>query len=483
MLNGNQLNSIGFSYVLSLLEPCSPYGAELARKPHFYSVSEREELDDEFSRIDTLMKLLVEHRAAFEKTERALMQFKDVRKSIERSAMFTLSDVELFEIKRFLLLLDRLNEAYNELCRDNKPIGIYIRSFPEALDIIDPDGMRAMTFRVSDRTSQELARIRSERHKLDLEIKRADKTDRDRLSAELTLLAAREENEEFAVRAQMSKALSAYAGAIMEVVSSIAKLDYAMAKARLAVKYGCAIPNICENAEHIRMSEMTNPMVAAALRERNGEFTPISVELCMGSTVLTGANMGGKSVTVKTLALNCSLAMAGIAVFARAASLPLISDIDLLSEDREDAMSGLSSFGGEMTALNDIITKEPNGFSLVLLDEFARGTNPHEGAALVRAAVKYFSVREKTFAFITTHFDDVARLADKHYQVMGLRNADTEKLRAALAGGGRNRTRVLEEFMDYGIFELPNDANPPREALTICYALGIDKSFIELTEE
>ena len=239
MLNGNQLNSIGFSYVLSLLEPCSPYGAELARKPHFYSVSEREELDDEFSRIDTLMKLLVEHRAAFEKTERALMQFKDVRKSIERSAMFTLSDVELFEIKRFLLLLDRLNEAYNELCRDNKPIGIYIRSFPEALDIIDPDGMRAMTFRVSDRTSQELARIRSERHKLDLEIKKADKTDRDRLSAELTLLAAREENEEFAVRAQMTKALSAYAGAIMEVVSSIAKLDYAMAKARLAVKYGC----------------------------------------------------------------------------------------------------------------------------------------------------------------------------------------------------------------------------------------------------
>ena len=218
MLNGNQLNSIGFSYVLSLLEPCSPYGAELARKPHFYSVSEREELDDEFSRIDTLMKLLVEHRAAFEKTERALMQFKDVRNSIERSAMFTLSDVELFEIKRFLLLLDRLNEAYNELCRDNKPIGIYIRSFPEALDIIDPDGMRAMTFRVSDRTSQELARIRSERHKLDLEIKRADKTDRDRLSAELTLLAAREENEEFAVRAQMTKALSAYAGAIMEVV-------------------------------------------------------------------------------------------------------------------------------------------------------------------------------------------------------------------------------------------------------------------------
>ena len=87
------MNSIGFSYVLSLLEPCSPYGAELARKPHFYSVSEREELDDEFSRIDTLMKLLVEHRAAFEKTERALMQFKDVRKSIDRSAMFTLSDV------------------------------------------------------------------------------------------------------------------------------------------------------------------------------------------------------------------------------------------------------------------------------------------------------------------------------------------------------------------------------------------------------
>ena len=75
----------------------------------------------------------------------------------------------------------------------------------------------------------------------------------------------------------------------------------------------------------------------AALREKGREFTPVSIELVPGSTVITGANMGGKSVAVKTLALNAFLAMSGMPVFAREAKLPMLSDIHLLAEDMEDS--------------------------------------------------------------------------------------------------------------------------------------------------
>ena len=40
-----------------------------------------------------------------------MMYFKDVRRSIERTENYVLTDVELFEIKRFLISLDRLVPA------------------------------------------------------------------------------------------------------------------------------------------------------------------------------------------------------------------------------------------------------------------------------------------------------------------------------------------------------------------------------------
>ncbi len=482
MLNTKQLNSIGFTYIIGMAEPCSPYGAELARRPRFYLPSDYDELQAEFSRITALIRMLGERTDKFERVERILMQFKDVRRSIERTKLFTLSDVELFEFKRFLLLMERLAPAYADLMNGEKLAGISIKSFTAALDIIDPDGMRSMTFRVSDRFSDELASIRSEHRRLDIALRTASAEDKERISIEITTLAAREENEEAIVRTQMTKGLSKYADEILMSVAIIGKLDFAMAKSRLCVRQNGIIPNVLPYGDSIGFSEMRNPFIEAALREKGKAFTPITIDLRPGSTVITGANMGGKSVTAKTLALNVMLGLSGFPVFASDASLVCLGDVELLSEDREDAMSGLSSFGGEMVSFNEMITKSRSYNYLVLLDEFARGTNPHEGAALVRAAVKYYNDHDNNFALITTHFDDVAKYANKHYQVMGLKTADTEMLRHALAANGAERTGVIESFMNYGIFEVPKAVTPPRDAITICMALGIDDEFMKLIE-
>ncbi len=483
MLNANQLNSIGFSHIITITEPCSPYGVELARYHRFYSHADFAELEAELTRVETLMKLFRERTQAFEKVERILMQFKDVRRSIERTKLFTLSDVEFFEIKRFLILLERLASAYSELTDEIRIEGINIGTFTKALDIIDQDGMRSMTFRVSDRSSEELARIRKARHKLDLELRNAAASDKERICIEITALAAREENEEAVVRSRMTKELAKYAGGILSTVDSVACLDFAMAKARMGVKQNAIIPVVKQNGKSISFSKMRNPAIDETLKDKGKSFTPIDISLCNGSTVITGANMGGKSVTAKTLALNTLLALSGFPVFASSAEIMCLCDIELLSDDKEDTLSGLSSFGGEMVSFNKMIEKNRQQPYLVLLDEFARGTNPHEGAALVRAAVKYFNQDGYAFALITTHFDDIARFAKKHYQVMGLKNANMRELLLALSAGGERKVRVLENFMDYGIFEVPNSMNPPRDAITICHALGVNDEFMSLVEE
>ena len=135
-----------------------------------------------------------------------------------------------------------------------------------------------------------------------------------------------------------------------------------------------------------------------------------------------------------------------------------------------------------MVRFNEVITKNTEGQRLILIDEFARGTNPDEGAALVRAAVRFFNASKDTFALLTTHFDDVACIAGAHYQVLGLKNADRKTLEEAMLHC-ENRMHVLEKFMDYGVYPVNSDEEPPRDALTICRALNVDESFMRLVED
>ena len=177
--------------------------------------------------------------------------------------------------------------------------------------------------------------------------------------------------------------------------------------------------------------------------------------------------------------LNVLLALCGFPVFCGEAELPHFAGIHLLCEDMEDSLGGLSSFGGEMIRFDGILSEiKTESTALVLLDEFARGTNPHEGAALVRAAVKYFNNRCGCFALITTHFDDVACCAPMHYQVIGLKNVEPAVLDAALAGNDASRASVLPKLMDYGLYRVASDVNPPRDALAICKAMRVSDEFM-----
>ena len=319
----------------------------------------------------------------------------------------------------------------------------------------------------------------------------APSAERDGLISERTILAAREENEEQRLRGVMTKAFSAHAERLEALIGSIARLDFALAKAKLMLSEGGCIPTFVscgENAE-IEFANVVNPMLRAILKERGGRFTPVSIALSKGAAVITGANMGGKSVAVKTLALNVYLALSGFPVFAEKATMPHLAGIHLLYEDREDSRGGLSSFGGEMVrfgAILDSVAEKAD--QLVLLDEFARGTNPSEGSALVRAAVRFFNDKRSAYALITTHFDDVASLSSRHYQVMGLKNADPAALEAALSYSGEGsdaapKSELFSRFMDYGLFLAESTENPPRDALKICRALRISGEFMGFVEE
>ena len=469
MFDKDQLTSIGFRFAAENTELVTPYGEELSRRPHFYGRDELELLKTEQHNVAVLMDAVREDIAEVNTLLRLMMPIKDIRRSIAALEARPLSEVELFEVKRFLLQLELIAPQVIKLGRPLK--GLSVTAMPKALDLIDPDGTRSPSFYVSDRLSDKLADIRRARRAVDERMKKGDDSDEIRL--ERTRIAAEEEEENARVRALLCERLKPYREELLDNAAAIGRLDLALGKAKLAVKYGAVIPNV--GGDRFRMRGMINPKFAEALNEKGRGFVPVSMELSKGSVVITGANMGGKSIAIKTLALNVMLAMCGYAVFAESAELPLIDDLYLLSEDREDAMSGLSSFGGEMKAFDSMLSdSEGKECVLVLLDEFARGTNPHEGAALVKAAAKLFNARGNTYAVLATHFDGVAKLGRLHYQVAGLRNADPEKLDLIMRSGS---VESLARLMDYGLYPVAPDEDPPRDAVKIIKALGVSGEF------
>lgn len=478
-LSFEQQKNIGFRFVLDLMEPNSPYGAELVRRTKVYSPSEKALLADELYNVqrclDTIEPMAVEYSAL----ERRLMALKDIRKSCSGLKKGVTSDTELFEIKRFLLQLELIKPLFDAVNENAEYKNIGIAALPEALGIIDPDRTGTPTFMINDTFSEKLAAIRRRKRELEELIRRAaGEEERHGLLLERAKTAAEEAAEEADIRTQLCGRLSVYADKMLDNIAMLGRLDFVIARARLAKRYGGVCPTV--SASGIAVRKMTNPAIAKALGGRGSGFTPLSVELDTGAAVITGANMGGKSVLLKTLALNVLLTHCGIFPFAEAFETELFDSLFILMEDGQSYESGLSSFGAEIARFNEAVKAADEGRTLLLADEFARGTNPHEGARIVRGAVKYFGKKDAVSVF-TTHYDGVAEFASAHYQVVGLKNMDREKAAMKLAEGGG--TEAIERFMDYGIYRVSGMDPVPREALVICELLGLDDEIMTYIEE
>lgn len=191
------------------------------------------------------------------------------------------------------------------------------------------------------------------------------------------------------------------------------------------------------------------------LQKEGKLYTPLSVELEYGLTTLVGSNMGGKSVTLKTMALLVALAHYALPVPARSFCMPLVKRMVAIHGDQENIEEGVSTFGSEMLRLAEYVHGH---HQLFLMDELARGTNPQEGEALALALAEHMA-REKTqLCVMVTHFSRLSALSEaKHYRVVGLE-----------AEGHMNYVLVENEEQDV-----------PRHALVMAEKLGVPIQIIK----
>lgn len=473
---------IGLQYALETLHGCSPFGQEKIRRLRFYTPSERAELETELYNVQQATDHADQLKGVYDKISILLCQMKDIRNSIRRCRDGEVPDhVELFEIKGYLQRLESLLPLYAQLSEVAPLRELSFHDPRPALAILDPDNTRSRGFYIPDSMTEKLRQIRRTKKELEEQLHHAaTDAEKDEIRLRRTQICAEEESEETKIRRDMGARLAPLAEDMLQDAESAGRLDFIIQKALFAVRYGGVMPEITDGA--LELTDMMNPELCDLLSEQGRSFVPVSISLEKGATVITGANMGGKSVAMKTVALNVLLMQAGFLVCAKAAKMPLFESVLMLFEDMQSIQSGLSGFGSEIVQFQKALAQVEQGYSLFLLDEFARGTNPDEGAVIVQAVTKYLN-GVNAISLLTTHYDKVADCGRAHYQIIGLRDIDPEAIRRELAVSGEDGIRVIARHMNYGLYRVEGKSDCPRDALNICRMLSLKPEILRLIEE
>ena len=522
----------GFDYVVGQLDIQTPFGKQELKAAEPFFPGQEDALRAELDRIEEMTAFVKEEPKAVSQLAEIFMCMKDISGSIRRSADSSLSEVEIFEVKSLMLDIEKIIKVLTE-GKTAVPEEFIPLTTAELLDELDPRGDRLNTFYLYDDFSEKLAEYRKEKHQLDVAIRRAQKGRREEISKQYGILltpkfdiviprsderlaTAREipdleqvgedymsvtfaltkneevfklaakadglnvliEEEEERVLGVLSKKIANHSGLLLEDCHRIGRLDFILAKAMFAVKYSCVKPEIVE--EHIVViDEGRQLQVEDVLKKKGKSYCPISIELSEGVTCITGANMGGKTISLKLSGLVPILAQYGYFVPCRSAKVGLSNFMQILIGDSQSVERGLSSFGSEMEELKEILDHAKDR-SLILIDEIASGTNPVEGLALTRSLVDYL-MDKPYITLITTHFETVTEEEGvRNMQVRGLGNVDFRLLDRELKRANRKeRINIIAKYMDYRLVLVDKGRQIPKDALNIAKMLGIDDEIIK----
>ncbi|GHG06068.1 endonuclease MutS2 [Deinococcus piscis] len=229
------------------------------------------------------------------------------------------------------------------------------------------------------------------------------------LNNELTRLRLDEEAEVRRILTELSAVLARDA-AVPMTLDTIAELDLIAAKAALARDWRLnrAEPS---PAGVYDLRAARHPLIEGA----------VANDIALGDTqllLITGPNMGGKTVTLKTLGLAVLMNQCGMYMAADHAELPVVRDVLVDIGDEQSIEASLSTFASHLQHLRAVL-EAAGPDTLILVDELGSGTDPEEGAALSQAIIEGLLERNAR-GIITSHLAPLKLFA---LETPGLKNA------------------------------------------------------------
>jgi len=533
LANVKTRHETGLDYIMQSIDLNTPFGKKQLKEIKPYFPGEEDELRKELDKVESMVNFVQENVRLVEQIQELFMEVKEVSHSISRAATQTLAVVEIYEIKSLLLGMRRLLQLTKKGDNLLVPEEFILEDTTDLLDVLDPRQDRINTFYIYDEFSEKLKELRGKKREFEVAIRKEQKARREEIrktygvnltpkfdvvvaktSADLEKIKAIEdleivdqdymsvtfqlkanevvyglmremdelhaalEEEEAEVCRMLSEKISEHAEVLLENCEKMGALDVSLGKAIYAVKHECTKPEIVD--EHVvQIAEGRNLQVEDILKSKGKPYCPVSIELADGVTCITGANMGGKTISLKLAGQVAILTQYGFFVPAKKAKVGLSNYMQILVGDSQSLERGLSTFGSEMEELKEILDHSVDR-TLLLIDEIASGTNPVEGLALTKALVDYL-IEKPYISLITTHFETVTEKEGVvNMQVRGLADADFTLLNREIQYAKRSeRINIISKYMDYRLYKVEKQGEVPKDALNIAKMLGISSEIIE----
>lgn len=207
---------------------------------------------------------------------------------------------------------------------------------------------------------------------------------------------------------------------IKQNMQIIIAIDVILARAKYSLIVAGVRPDL--NAENrLILNCMRHPLLTNPI--------PLSVKIGQPTRglIITGPNAGGKTITIKTIALSVLMAELGLFLPAKRCDIPICDHVFSLIGDQQDIDNSLSTFSGEMVKIAQIV-KQAQKYSLIVLDELGSGTDPNEGSALAVAVLQELQLRG-CLVIATTHYSTIKDFSVKSPAFMtASMDFDLEKL-------------------------------------------------------
>ena len=223
----------------------------------------------------------------------------------------------------------------------------------------------------------------------------------------------RQEQREVEIICRELSAKVAEVGADLEMLLVVATaIDLATARYRYSNWLGANPPRLITDRQQITLRQLRHPLLVwQQQHEHGGNVVPTDLVIQPHTQVvtITGPNTGGKTVTLKTLAIAALMAKVGLYIAAKEpVEIPWFDQVLADIGDEQSLQQSLSTFSSHIRRIGHILAEiSPN--SLVLLDEVGAGTDPAEGSALARALLQHLADRAY-LTIATTHYGELKAL-------------------------------------------------------------------------
>ena len=229
-----------------------------------------------------------------------------------------------------------------------------------------------------------------------------------------------ERKEIYKILLEFTQDIRPYKDDLINSYYFLADIDFIRAKALFAKDTDSIKPGLVEEPM-LRLFKAKHPILAKKLKAEGKEIVPLNIEINDKQRIIliSGPNAGGKSVSLKTVALLQYMVQCGMLVpVGGSTEMGIFNKIFIDIGDEQSVENDLSTYSSHLFNMKYFF-KNADEKTLFFIDEFGTGTEPMLGGAIAEAMLdKLNKLNPK--GIITTHYTNL-----KHFAVSaeGVENA------------------------------------------------------------